>query len=67
MEQILGQPVIANSTIVAFDIRILLRVAGLDKDKCNALFFGPVRQGGTDVFRSIITAYLERFPRHSMI
>jgi len=53
MEEVLGQPVITNSAIVTFDIRILLRIAGLDKNQCNAVFLRPDRQGGTDVFRTI--------------
>jgi len=43
MEEVLGQPVITNSAIVTFDIRILLRIAGLDKNQCDAVFLRPDR------------------------
>jgi hypothetical protein len=59
VEQVLGQQVIAHSTVVALNIGVLLWVAGLDKDQCNTLFFSPSSQCGTDVFRAIVTADLD--------
>ena len=55
----MGQPVVAHGAIVALDVRILLRVAGLDKGQCNALLLSPGSQRSTDVFRSIVTADLD--------
>ncbi|AFP30835.1 hypothetical protein MRBBS_1898 [Marinobacter sp. BSs20148] len=66
MEEVLGQPVITNSAIVAFDIRILLRVAGLDKDKCNALFSAQSAWEGLIYSGPLSQRIWIGFLRHSM-
>lgn len=56
VEQILGQPIVTHRSVVAFDIGILLGLAGLDKRQHNALVFRPVRQLAADVFRAVVLA-----------
>lgn len=44
----------ANGAVVALDIYVLLRLAGLDVVEGNALIFGSDSQCRTDVFRAVI-------------
>lgn len=57
---LLVEPFVAHRSVVAFDIGILPRLAGLDMPKCNAAVFGPVPQSLTDVFGPIVHSYRER-------
>ena len=53
-KHVLIKPVIANRSVIAFDISVLLRVAWLDKYKLYAVLLGPICQGMADIFRAII-------------
>src|SRR5690554_7973266 len=59
-EQVLPEPVIAHSAIVALDISVLLRVARLNKYQFDIAFGCPFSQHTADVLRAIITADLSR-------
>lgn len=68
IEQVLAQPVVAYGAVVTLDMRVLLRITGLDKLDVDAVLFCPGFQCKTDVLRVIVTTYLFRLlPRHSMI
>ncbi len=56
IEQVLSQPVITDRTVVAFNIRVLLQFAGLDKFQPDPAFFGPLLKQFTNVFRTIVIA-----------
>lgn len=53
-KQVMGQPVVAQGTVIALDISILLRLARLDEVDANAQFGGPDQRHGADVFGTII-------------
>lgn len=55
VKQILVQPVVTNSAIVALHIPIFLRVARLNTTVLYAELFGPCSQNTTDVFRAVVT------------
>lgn len=50
---VLAEPFMSDSAIVALDLGILLRLARLDIAHGNALFLIPLHQFATDVFRPI--------------
>jgi hypothetical protein len=54
---VLIEPFVPDRAIIALDIGILLRFAGLDMVRRNALFFSPCYQLSTDIFRAIVHAY----------
>ena len=53
-EQVMVKPVVANGSVVAFDIGVLLRIAGLDVLKPDTSAFGPGDEGSADVLRAVI-------------
>lgn len=62
IEQVLGQPIVSHRSVVTFDIRVLLRVARLDKHQRDPILFSPSGQESADVFRTVVTADLSGFP-----
>jgi hypothetical protein len=61
VELVLSQPVIA------LDIRVLLRVAGLDKDQCNTLFLAQAASVALMYSGPLSQRIWLGFPRHSTI
>ena len=53
---ILGQPLVANRSIEALHIGILLGLSRLDMFYANALATGPVQQRSADVFGPVVNA-----------
>ena len=53
---VLTKPIISNSPVETFDIRVLLRLPGLKVCKLDAVFFSPSLEPMADRFRTIITA-----------
>jgi len=53
-KNILVQPFLPDRPIIALDIRVLLRVAGLNILDLDPHFFSPRHQLATDVFRTVI-------------
>ena len=60
-KDVLAQPFAANSTILALDIGVLLRLARLNVFKPNTLFLSPFHKRSTDVFRAIVDTNGLRF------
>jgi hypothetical protein len=56
IEQGLREPVVAHGPIVAFDVRVLLRLSRLDKIEVNAAHLRPLLHRHADVRRSIVVA-----------
>ena len=46
-----------DSAVIALDIGVLLRLAGLDVQDGDPLFLSPFQQSFTDVFGAIINPY----------
>ena len=65
---ILGQPFVANRSVEALNIGVLLRFAWLDVLDANALSAGPVQQRGTDVLGPVVATNHFRFatPGHDL-
>ena len=57
----MAKPVIADWSVVAFNISILLRFVGLDIFDPDALFLCPRDELVTDVFRAAVTSDRYRF------
>ena len=53
-EVVLSQPFVADGSVVAFYISVLLRLAGLNVVKCNAMILRPLTKCVADVFRPIV-------------
>jgi hypothetical protein len=58
---ILRQPFVAHCPVEAFDVGILLRIAGLDEVDLDAQLLGPSQQRAADVFRPIVASDRRRF------
>ena len=56
LEVILTKPLLANSSVVSFNIGVLLRFAGLDLDDLNIALSRPDLTRGADVFWALINA-----------
>lgn len=65
---ILGQPFVANRSVEALDVGVLLRFAWLDVLDANAPAAGPVQQRGTDVLGPVVATNHFRFvtPGHDL-
>lgn len=57
IEQIVRQPVISDSPVVALDIGILLRAARLNEFQLDDALTCPCHGDGADVLRAIVAAY----------
>ena len=53
-DDVLIEPFMPNSSIVAFDVSILLRLARLDMLDRDVTFFRPFRELTTDVFGAVV-------------
>ena len=53
-EVVLAQPFVADSSVVAFDIGILLRLARLNVADGNAVRFSSLQQRAADILRAIV-------------
>lgn len=51
---VLIEPFVANSSIVAFNLSILLRLARLDVLDRDVAFFRPFQELAADVFRAVV-------------
>jgi hypothetical protein len=51
----LAEPFLADRPIVAFDIGVLLWLAGLDIEQANAALLRPGLQFPADVFRTVLS------------
>lgn len=60
-EQILVKSVIAHRSVIALDIGILLRLAGLDVLDLDLLCLSPSAQCVVDVLRDIVSVQCFRF------
>jgi len=56
IEQVLRQPFIADRSIEALDISVLLRLPRLDVFDPDALALSPGLERGTNVFRAVVNA-----------
>ena len=50
----MAEPVVADCPVVAFDIGVLLRVAGLDVIESDTSAFCPGDEGPADVLRAVV-------------
>ena len=68
-EQVLIQPVIPHGAVVAFDIGMLLGLAGLEVGDRDALGLGPVGHELAEVFGAMVAADRPGFasPGHELI
>ena len=53
-DNVLIQPLMPNRSVIALDIRILLRLTKLDMLDHDVVFFSPLQQLAANVFRSVI-------------
>jgi hypothetical protein len=58
---ILRQPFVAHCPVEAFDVGILLRLAGMDEVVLGAQLLDPSQQRADDVFRPIVASDRRRF------
>lgn len=56
VEERLGQPVVAYRPIVAFDVRVLLRLSRLNEIEVNAAPLRPLLHGLAEVLGSVVAA-----------
>ena len=59
-DDVLIKPFVAYSSIVAFDVSILLPLARLDMPDSDAVLFCPFSEFATDVFGTIVERYAFR-------
>ena len=59
-KDILIQPFVPHCAIIAFDIGILLGLAGLDIFNGDAFFLGPLHEQAADIFRAVINSNIGR-------
>lgn len=64
-EEILTQPFRPNSSVVAFDICILLWLVWLNVDQADPCFGNPCLKPPTDLFGAVVHANGQRFPAPS--
>ena len=57
IKQVMSQPVIPHSSVVAIHVHILLRITRLDKHDFNAFTYSPGGQQTADIFWAIITVH----------
>ena len=55
-KQVLAKPVITHGAVIALNISILPRLAGLDVLNPDIALFSPGCQRGADVFGAVVTA-----------
>jgi len=53
----LVQPFVANCSIVAFDVGVLTRIAGLNISQRYLPYFSPCFEVPTNVLRAVVEAY----------
>ena len=53
-KDVLAQPFATNGAVIAFDVGVLLRLAGLDIFKPHVAFFSLFHEFPTDVFRAVV-------------
>ena len=58
-DDVLIQPLVPDRAVVALDVGVLLRLAGLDVPDGDPMLFGPLQQRAADVFGAIVD--LSRF------
>ena len=66
VEQIMSQPIVADRTVIAFDVGILLWIPGLDMHQFKAPSLRPLRQRVTNVSGPLSLRMARGFPRHSI-
>ena len=55
-KQVLSKPVIPHGAVIALNVGVLLRFAGLDVFNPDIVLFGLMSQRGAEVFRAVVTA-----------
>lgn len=53
-KDVLSQPFAANRAVIALDIGVLLRLAGLDVFYPDIVLLSPFHELSTDIFRSVV-------------
>jgi len=57
VEDELAEPFLADGPVIALDIGILLRLAGLDVEDADPALCRPGLQRGADIFGAVVDAY----------
>jgi hypothetical protein len=56
LEQVMGEPIVANRPVLTLDVSVLLRLAGLDEIDANAALCSPRQGHRADIFRTVVAA-----------
>jgi hypothetical protein len=59
-DDVLVEPFIPNSSVIALDIGILLRLARLDILERDVALFSPFQELTIDIFRAVVDSYALR-------
>ncbi len=56
LEQVVAESVVTNGAVKALDVRVLLRLSGLDVIEANAVFLRPLGQRLADILWPVVAA-----------